>query len=128
MIKLTIEGYFPSLNDFINANRKNRRNWNGGNSMKQRDQHTLVMEIHSQLRRKLRPPVTIDYRYFCKDRKRDLDNISGYFHKVFQDALVQSGRLENDSWKFISGFSDTFDLDRKNPRIEITIHEKGDNT
>ena len=96
--------------------------------MKQRGQHTLVMEIHSQLRRKLRPPVTIDYRYFCKDRKRDLDNISGYFHKVFQDALVQSGRLENDSWKFISGFSDTFDLDRKNPRIEITIHEKGDNT
>jgi len=126
MVKLTIEGYFPSLNDFIDANRKARRNWNGGNAMKQRDQHTLNVEIRSQLRRQLRPPITIDYRYFCKDRKRDLDNISGYFHKIFQDALVQSGRLENDSWKFITGFSDTFDLDRSNPRIEITIHEKGD--
>ena len=126
MKNLIIEGTFPGLNDFIDANRRSRRDWNAGNAMKQRDQRELVYSIRSQLRHSLNPPITIDYKYYCKDRRRDLDNISGYFHKVFQDALVASGRLENDSWKYITGFSDSFELDRKNPRIEITIHEKGD--
>lgn len=126
MIKITIEGYFHSLNEYIEAIRQTKGRWNGGNRMKQNDQREIIYSLQGQLRRKLKPPVTIDYVFYCKDRKRDLDNVSGYFHKIFQDALVECGRLENDSWKFITGFSDTFRLDRKYPRIEITIHEKGD--
>ena len=121
---LTIEGDFPSLNDFIDANRRSKGRWNKGNQMKQRDQNIIVCYIKQQMRKiHIDCPVYLKYTYYCRNRKRDLDNISGYFHKVFQDALVHCGVLQNDSWKYIVGFSDDFFVDNKNPRIEVEIVE-----
>ena len=61
-----------------------------------------------------------------KNRKRDLDNISAFAHKVIQDGLVQCGLLANDGWKNIVGYSDDFYVDKDNPRIEVTIREVDD--
>ena len=36
MIKVTISGRFAGMNEFIEANRTGRRNWNKANAMKQR--------------------------------------------------------------------------------------------
>ena len=124
MKKVVIPGEFPSLNEFIGENRRRNGSWNGGNAMKQRDQRILETYIRKQIPKALRAPCRLRYTYFCKSRKRDLDNISGYFHKVFQDALVSSGRLPDDNWKYIIGFSDDFELDRKDPRIEVLITEE----
>lgn len=123
--KITINGNFASLNDFIDANRTGKSRWNKGNTMKQTDQLRIVKDLRRQLRgRKIIAPVFLRYQYFEKNRRRDLDNISGYFHKVFQDALVAGHVLPNDSWTYIVGFSDDFFVDRKNPRIEVEIIEK----
>lgn len=63
-----------------------------------------------------------------KDLRTDLDNISGYYHKVFQDALVDQKIIPNDNPSYIVGYKDTFLLDRLRPRTEIVIREgqKGD--
>lgn len=118
--KIVVPGRFASLNDFIDANRRTHGRWNAGNSMKQKDQKTICSCIPRGLRFKR---VFIRYMYFEPNTKRDKDNISGYFHKVFQDALVQAGCIPNDGWKVIKGFSDHFDIDTKYPRIEILIEE-----
>lgn len=34
------------------------------------------------------------YRWFEKDRRRDLDNVSSFGRKVIQDALVECGVLK----------------------------------
>ncbi len=118
---LTIDGRYPSLNEFIDANRMHRQK---GNQMKQRDMISLEYSIIEQLRKvHITKSVRIDYVYFEANKKRDLDNVSGYFHKIFQDALVNAGVLKNDTWQNIVGFSDTFYIDNKNPRIEIQITE-----
>ena len=67
--------------------------------------------------------VRIDYIWYEKNKKRDLDNISSFGRKVIQDALVDNGILPNDGWENVVGFSDSFYVDKDNPRIEIIITE-----
>ena len=67
----------------------------------------------------------MEYHWIEKDTRRDLDNISSFGRKVIQDALVKEGILRNDGWKDISGFSDSFGVDKDNPRIEVVIREVG---
>lgn len=124
-ISLTIPGTFHSLNDFIAANRVLRGNFSKGNQMKQDDQEIITAYIRKGVgfQSRLHPPVFIRYTYFEPNRRRDLDNVSGYFHKVFQDALVAAGILKDDNWLHITGFSDRFECDPANPRIEIEIEE-----
>lgn len=118
MIQVIIPGHFGGLNEFVDANRRKRGNWNAGNSMKQKDQRRIIQYLPDI---RFRKPVYISYVFYEKNRKRDKDNISGYFHKIFQDACVQAGVLDNDGWKNIIGFSDEFHVDQKNPRIEIFL-------
>ena len=114
-----IPGRFPGLNEFIDANRRKRGRYSPGNAMKQRDQH-IIRQYLPKVKYKR---VFIEFTFFSSDRKHDHDNISGYFHKVFMDALVQAGILENDGWKQIKGMSDYFEVDKKYPRIEVRIEE-----
>lgn len=80
--------------------------------------------IESQLPRiRLQTPIYIEYAFFCPNAKKDLDNISGFFHKVFQDAMVERGLIPDDGWRHIKGYSDRFFIDRGNPRVEIEFRE-----
>ena len=90
--------------------------------MKRRDQRIICSHLPKV---RFKKPVIIAYHFFEPNSKRDKDNIAGYFHKIFQDALIQAGIIENDGWKYIKGFSDDFDVDKANPRIEIEIREIG---
>ena len=121
-MQMIIPGRFPGLNDFIYECKTKNGKWNGGNAMKQRDQRTICQYIPKGLT--FKRPIFIEYTFYEPNARRDKDNISGYFHKVFQDALVQSGVIKDDGWKYISGMADYFAIDRKFPRIEIFIKEE----
>lgn len=122
--KVIIEGKFPSMNEFIDANRRSKGKWNKGNQLKQQSQDEISWQLLQQHRKlHIDKPVMLHYTFYEPNKKRDLDNISGYFHKVFQDALVHCGIIHNDSWQYIVGFSDEFLIDNKKPRIEIIIQE-----
>lgn len=120
LTRIIIPGRFDGLNEFINANRRMNGHWNAGNAMKQKDQKRICQYLPEV---KFRKKIFIEYVFYERNTKRDKDNISGYFHKIFQDALVQGGLLENDGWKNIDGWADYFYVDGKNPRIEIFIRE-----
>lgn len=121
MVKITIPGRFPSLNEYIAANKHRSGNWNGGNSMKQKDQKTICHCIPRGVR--FERKIFIEYNFFEPNTRRDKDNISGYFHKVFQDALVQAGCIPDDGWKYILGMQDNFWIDKSDPHIEVLIEE-----
>ena len=128
---LVIKGRMPNLNDCLHgeriAIRKNGKFTTKGNAMKQEYQRKVVSAVRSQLRGiHIDKPVKIYYTFFFFFRKRDLDNISAFAHKVIQDGLVQCGLLANDGWKNIVGYSDDFYVDKDNPRIEILIREVDD--
>lgn len=119
--RLTIQGRLPGLNDMIEADRRDRR---AGNRLKQESQDIVRMYIARDLRRiRIEGPVFLHYCFYEPNRRRDLDNISGFAHKVTQDALVRAGVLKNDGWANIVGMQDSFYVDAENPRIEVTITE-----
>jgi putative prophage lp2 protein 24 len=93
-----------------------------GAKLKGKNEEKVKAAIYEQLGRlRIQKPVYIKYRWYEKDRRRDLDNVSSFGRKVIQDALVATKVLQNDGWKNITGFQDSFFVDAENPRIEIEI-------
>ena len=88
--------------------------------------HDSEKKIISALKgqKPLKPPIRISYLFVEQNKRRDHDNVSGYWHKVWQDSLVKAGLLENDGWNEIVGYRDDFTVDKNNPRIEIVIYEE----
>ncbi len=118
---LTIPGRLDGLNKFIGAERSKSY---AGNNMKKRNERIVKKAICSCLNdAKIENQVFMEYTWYERNKRRDLDNISSFGRKVIQDALVKSGVLQNDGWKEIAGFSDRFLVDKGNPRIEVLIRE-----
>lgn len=118
---LTIPGRLPGLNDYIAAERANRHK---GAKMKAVNEDIAVISIRQCMRGvRIEKPVFMEYTWVEPDKRRDKDNISSFGRKVVQDALVDAGVLKDDGWKYVVGFSDRFEVDKKNPRIEVLIKE-----
>ena len=91
--------------------------------MKSDLQKLIGAEIRRSNLKQVKSPVKLIYRFFEPNRRRDKDNIAAIAHKFVQDSLVQCGILENDGWDYVTGFSDEFNVDKINPRIEVYIVE-----
>ena len=120
-MRLTIPGELVDLNTYINAERSNRY---AGAKIKQ-EMTDYITLLAKQLKIKNRPigtPVRLIYHWYCKDKRKDKDNIA-FAKKFIQDGLVNAGVLKNDGWNDIEGFSDEFFVDKQNPRVEVEITE-----
>lgn len=118
--KLIIPGQLPGLNDYSNAE---RGHWSKGAVLKKQTEELVGWHILQQLKVRFNRPVRLDYLWIEPNKRRDLDNIAAA-QKFVQDALVKHGVLGGDGWAHIKGFTHNFDVDKDNPRIEITIQEE----
>lgn len=96
-----IEQKLPSLNEIINANRRNKYI---GAKMKREIEANIGLYITSaRLRGTIRAvtyPVTIDIKWHERTKKRDVDNIQSA-QKLILDALQKQGILINDSRRYV---------------------------
>lgn len=113
----TIQGTLPNLNDYIKACRANKY---AGAEMKNKTEHLVI--LHARKLPTYKKPVFVKFHWIEPNRNRDKDNIA-FAKKFIFDGLVKAGKLKGDGWKFVEGFSDTFGVDKANPRIEIEIRE-----
>ncbi len=119
--KLIIPGKLPGLNDYIAAERANRHK---GAKMKSHNGNIVSVAIRQCMRGvRIDKPVFMEYTWYEQNKRRDKDNISSFGRKVIQDALVNAEILKGDGWKHVVGFSDRFEVDKENPRIEVLIKE-----
>lgn len=117
---LTIPGRLCGLNEYIAAERSNLHK---AAKMKADYGNIVSYEIRRCLGRiRIDKPVFMEYRWIERNKRRDLDNIT-FGRKIIQDSLVQCGVLKDDGWKYVVGFSDRFEVDKGNPRIEVLIKE-----
>lgn len=117
---LKIPGRLPGLNDYIAAERANRYK---GAKMKTDNEKIIMCAIRQCIRNvRIEKPVFMEYTWVEKNRRRDKDNIT-FGRKFIQDALKNAGVLKDDGWNEVVGFSDRFEVDKENPRIEIKIIE-----
>lgn len=118
---LTIPGRLDNLNDYIAAERANRYK---GAKMKADNGKAVVAAIRQCMRGiRIEKPIFMEYTWYEANRRRDKDNVSSFGRKVIQDALVDTGVLVDDGWQYVVGFSDRFEVDKENPRIEVLIKE-----
>lgn len=120
MKTLTIEGSLPSLNQYTRACRGNKF---AGAKMKKDAEQIISLYIKQQLKESFAGKVKLAFRWYCKDKRQDLDNIC-FAKKFILDALVSNKVIEGDSWKYVTGFTDEFFIDKENPRIEVDIYEQ----
>ena len=73
----------------------------------------------------MKKPIWIDFLWTEKNKRRDYDNISSLGRKFVLDAFVASGKLPDDNRKYVTGFSDSFEVG-KDYRITLTIKEVND--
>lgn len=106
-MRVEINMKLPSLNEYVRANRTVSGGYYAGAKMKNEVEEGIIYSL-SRLP-KITKPVFIHFTWIEKNRKRDKDNI-GFGKKFILDALQKSGKLENDNWKWIRGFSDSFEL------------------
>lgn len=119
-MKFVIPGLLPGLNEYINAERRNRH---AAAKMKRDTECVIGMIARSQHRRAhFTGPVIMHYLWVEKNRRRDFDNVA-FARKFIQDAFVHAGILDGDGQKYVAGFTDKFLIDPKNPRVEIEVEE-----
>lgn len=77
-----------------------------------------VQLLHYRIKQPLEGRQELSIKFFVKDkRRRDLDNML----TTIQDALVRGGIIEDDSWQFLRIGSIDAEIDKDNPRAEITL-------
>jgi len=115
---LTIPCELPALNQVLDAG---KAHWSRYAKLK-KEYSTLVSILAKIQLRPVQERVRIGFRWYCRDRRKDPDNICSA-KKFIIDGLVVAGILQDDGWKQVSSFSDDFEIDAVNPRIEVIISE-----
>ena len=117
VVRCQIDIKMPSLNQYVTECRRNRY---AGAKFK-RDAEEAVSWYLSRLP-KFHNPIFIKFHWTEKTRKRDLDNVSGFGHKVILDAMVKLGKIPDDRTKFVKGFCDSYSIGKTN-RVTLYIEE-----
>ena len=108
------------MNEYVSAERASRYK---GAEIKRKNEEIIMLSIRQQLRGvHIRALVEIYYVWVVQNERTDRDNIA-FAKKFIQDALVSAGVLIDDGWKYVVGFSDRFEVDKNNPKIEVILRE-----
>lgn len=112
--KLVIPMQLPGLNEIIDAA---KGHWSNYRDLK--ETYTNAVAWPAKM---LKPfeRAELDITWFEPNKKRDLDNIA-VGKKFILDGFQRAGLIKNDGWKQIAGFTDSFDVDPKNPRVEVRV-------
>lgn len=115
---ITVYGELPDLNTIID---KSKSHWANYSKMKKiYTSRVARAAIGAQKVKK----ADIDIIYYCKNRRKDPDNIIGGGNKFVLDGLVKAGVIENDGWRHVNSLNCRCRLDKDNPRVEIRIREE----
>src|SRR5258708_1814548 len=117
MIKIVLEGELPDLNQYIKSVANNRY---GGGKVKREATESIAWKVKKYRNHKLKTPFFIEFHWYCKNKKKDKDNIA-FAKKFILDGLQMGEIIPQDTWNVIDGFSDHFYIDNKKPRIVIII-------
>ena len=112
----TIDSKLPTLNEYTLACRTNRYK---GAEFKRNVEQIIGWYILMAKLPKIAHPVIVHFEWHEKTKRRDADNIASA-KKFILDALVKHGVLQDDSRKYVVGFTDTI-IDDKRDFVVVTI-------
>lgn len=117
-MKLTISGEFTDLNTYVGAAK--RHNSIAGKIAKAERTRAYVAAIENKLPAAIEIPLTFHFTWYCSHKRKDPDNMA-FAKKFILDGLQDAKVIKNDGWNQVAGFTDSFVLDKENPRVELEI-------
>lgn len=139
MEKITILGQTPSLknNKQIAINRKTGSTFITS-SKKVKDWQQSSLQQLKNFKKKFDGKVIVHYKFYVKDNiQRDIDNMITSVNDILQQAnasvglgkngkpklIKGTGIIAGDHWQVLSIGSASAEIDKDNPRAEITIEK-----
>ena len=119
MQRVMIRGKLPSLNEYVEACRRNAFQ---GASMKRSIEQGVAWQVIKM--KPLAEPCYFIFTWYEETKRRDKDNVSTARKYIF-DALQKAGKLKNDNNRYILGFEDRF-LYGKEQGVELMIYTKSE--
>lgn len=116
-MKFFIPGTLPSLNEVIEANRRNKY---AGAMLKRETQKLIEAYISISNLTPVDYPVIIELSWQEPNNRRDVDNIQSS-KKFILDALVEMKILPNDTRKWVTQIYDTVTTDKEHPGVWVLI-------
>lgn len=114
---IIVDGELPDLNTIID---QSKSHWANYSKMK-KTYTSRVAQAAIGARQVKR--ADIDITYYCKNRRKDPDNIIGGGNKFVLDGLVKAGIIKDDGWRHVNSLNCRCRIDKDNPRVEIRIRE-----
>lgn len=118
--KLVIDGRLPGLNEMTKSNRTNKY---AGNEEKQLYTNLVAQYCKIQKLMPFEKKIDVEFMWYCKDKRRDKDNIMAGQKFIF-DGLTVAGIIKNDGWGEIGKIAHDFEIDKENERIEVMMIER----
>lgn len=116
-MNMTIKGELTDLNTYVNAERTNKYK---GAKIKKNETYRCMAAFLPYRMREIELPIDLKIKWFCKNRKKDPDNIS-FGQKFILDGMQKAGVIPNDGFAQINSIHHDYEIDKNNPRIEIEI-------
>ena len=117
MQKLIIPGYLPGYNQLTQGQ------WYKQHKCKQEAMALVQWLVLAQKIQPVTGKAVIAIACYEPTIRRDPSNVRAGAEKIILDALQNAGIIRNDNWAALSDLPATVYLDRKNPRVEVTIEE-----
>ena len=127
ILKMVFKGEFPTLNEVIRDTKKHWYRYSKG-----KKDHTKVVRIkaledylpilQSDYDGTIVYPIGLQFDWYRKNKRTDPDNVA-FAKKYILDGLQEADIIGNDNWAIIQGFRDSFYIDKKNPRVEVSIYK-----
>jgi len=116
---IIIPGELPDLNQII---AETKGHWGNYSTLKKTNTQIVAYCTKQATKRKYKK-IDLDITWYCKDKRKDKDNIMAGGLKMILDGLVVAGVIKNDGWSEIGSINNHFEVDKDNPRVEVKITE-----
>ena len=114
-VVFTIKGTLPTMNEIVEVSKKHHMQY-----AKMKKDYTELVKICARGVPKVKK-ADFCITWYCKDKRKDPDNIAGGGTKVLMDGLIESGVMANDGWGEVNSITHRFEVDKQNPRVEVEI-------
>ena len=120
-MKITLQGEFTTLNEYIDAERTNRY---AAAELKKTETMRVKLDTLDVAFDRFSYPLDVTVVWYRANRRSDPDNVSAAI-KFILDGLQHSNIIEGDGWKHINSICHVFEIDKNNPRVEIHLESVG---
>ncbi len=126
---MTLDFELPDFNEIIadakKINKKRGQRYASSPYSIKKNQYTILVGVRAKELLKPVPekhlPIRLEIRWFCKNKRKNPDNISGGGTKCIVDGLVSASIIPNDGWSEICEIRHKFIHDKDKPRIIVVL-------